>query len=71
MFDLVEIGRTEACNFVINVAEYVAVSEVCPNIMLIKIIMDFLQLKVEKPVKVYYDNVVAEFMENKAKQIKV
>ena len=49
-------------------AEYVAVSEACTNIMFIKKIMEFLELEVERPIKVYCDNVGAIFMGNNAKQ---
>ena len=38
-------------------AEYVAVSEACTDIMFIKMIMEFLELEVERPIKVYCDNV--------------
>ena len=49
-------------------AEYLAVSEACTDIMFIKMIMEFLELKVERPIKVYCDNVGAIFMGNNAKQ---
>ena len=48
--------------------KYVAMSEVCTEIMFIKIIMEFLELEIERPVKVYCDNVGAIFMDNNAKQ---
>ena len=49
-------------------AEYVAVLEVCTDIMFIKMIMEFLQLEIERPVKVHCDNVGSIFMGNNAKQ---
>ena len=39
--------------------EYVTVSDVYTDIMLIKMIMAFLQLEMKRPVKVQYDNVGA------------
>ena len=48
--------------------EYVAVSEVCTDIMFIKMILEFLNLKIERPVRVHCDNVGAIFMGNNAKQ---
>ena len=49
-------------------AKYIAVSEVCTDIMFIKMIMEFLQFKIERPVKVHCDNVGAIFTGNNAKQ---
>jgi len=49
-------------------AEYVAVAEACTDIMFIKMIMEFLQMKVQKPVIVHCDNVGAIFMGKNAKQ---
>ena len=43
-------------------AEYVAVSEACTEIMFIKMIMEFLELEVGRPVKVHCDNVGAILM---------
>ena len=48
-------------------AEYVAVSEVCTDIMFIKMMMEFLQLEMKKPVIVHCDNVGAIFLGNNAK----
>ena len=45
-----------------------AVSEVCTDIMFIKMIMEFLQLEIERLVKVHCDNVGAIFMGNNTKQ---
>ena len=47
-------------------AEYVAVSEACTDIMFIKMIMEFLELEVKRPI-FYCDNVGAIFMGNNAK----
>ena len=48
-------------------AEYVAVSEVCTDIMFIKMMMEFLLLQMKKPVIVHCDNVRAIFLGNNAK----
>ena len=45
-----------------------AVSEVCKDIMFIRMILEFLNFKIERPVKFYCDNVGAIFMGNNAKQ---
>ena len=49
-------------------AEYVAVAEACTVIMFIKMIIEFFEPEVERPIKVYCDNVGAIFMGNNAKQ---
>ena len=49
-------------------AEYVAVAEACTDIMFIRMITEFLQMEVKKPVTVFCDNVGAIFMGNNAKQ---
>ena len=49
-------------------AEYVALSEVCIDIRFIKMIMEFLELEIERPVKVHCDNAGAIFMGNNTKQ---
>ena len=43
-------------------AEYVAVSEVCTEIMFIKMILTFLNVEVQLPIKVHCDNVGAIFL---------
>ena len=43
-------------------AEYVAVSEVCMEIMFVKQILEFLKIKVEFPITVHCDNVGAIFL---------
>ena len=48
-------------------AEYVAVSEVCAEIIFIKYILEFLDVKVEYPVTVMCDNVGAIFLSYNAK----
>ena len=48
-------------------AEYVAVSEVCTEIIFIKYILEFLDVKVEYPVTVMCDNVGAIFLSYNAK----
>ena len=45
-------------------AEYVALSEVCAEIMFIKQIMEFLGVKVELPIMVHVDNLGAIYMAN-------
>ena len=49
-------------------AEYVAVSEVCTDIMFVKMIMEFLGLELERPVTIHCDNVGAIFMGKMLKQ---
>ena len=49
-------------------AEYVAVSEVCSDIMFIKMVMEFLKMDVKRPIVVHCDNVGAIFLGNNAKQ---
>ena len=49
-------------------AEYVAISEVCIDIMFIKMILEFVNFKIERPVKVHCDSVGAIFMGNNVKQ---
>ena len=63
-----EVKRAETCNTVINRSRVCDVSEACTDIMFIKMIMEFLELKVERPIKVYCDNVGAIFMGNNAKE---
>ena len=48
-------------------AEYVAVSEICSEIKFIKMIMQFLKIEIEEPIKIYCDNVGAIFMSHNAK----
>ena len=48
-------------------AEYVAVSEVCQEIMFIKSVLEFIGVKVKTPITVYCDNVGAIFLEYNAK----
>jgi len=48
-------------------AEYVAVSEICSEIKFIKMILKFLKIEVDEPVKIYCDNVGAIFMSHNAK----
>ena len=48
-------------------AEYVAISEICCEIILVKMILEFLDVEIEKPIKVHCDNVGAIFMSNNAK----
>ena len=48
-------------------AEYVAISEVCCEIIFIKMILEFLNVEIEKPIKVFCDNVGAIYMSNNAK----
>ena len=48
-------------------AEYVAISEICCEIMFIKMILAFLNVEIEKPIKVFCDNVGAIYMSNNAK----
>ena len=48
-------------------AEYVAVLEICSEIKLIKMILTFLKIEIEEPVKIYCDNVGAIFMSHNAK----
>ena len=43
-------------------------SEACTDKMFIKMIMEFLELEVDRPIKVHCDNVGAIFMGNNAKQ---
>ena len=49
-------------------AEYMAVSEVCTEIMFSRMILEFLNFKIERLVKVYCDNVGEIFIGNNAKQ---
>ena len=49
-------------------AEYVAVAEACTDVMFIKMMMELMNLEIEKPVIVHCDNVGAIFMGNNAKQ---
>ena len=48
-------------------AEYVAVSEVCGDVLFMKMILEFLGLLIEKPVIIHCDNVGAIFLGNNAK----
>ena len=48
-------------------AEYVAVSEVCAEILFIKTLMDFLKLEVDLPITVMCDNVGAIFIDHNSK----
>ena len=48
-------------------AEYVAVAEVCTEIIFIKTIMDFLKLKIELPITIMCDNVGAIFIAHNSK----
>ena len=48
-------------------AEYIAVLEVCTEILFIKMIMDFLKLEVELPIKVMCDNVGAIYIAHNSK----
>ena len=48
-------------------AEYVAVSEVCAEILFIKTLMDFLKLEVDLPITVMCDNVGAIFIAHNSK----
>lgn len=48
-------------------AEYVAVSEVCTEIIFIKQILEFLGIKIDFPITVHCDNVGAIFLANNAK----
>jgi hypothetical protein len=43
-------------------AEYVAVSEVCAEVMFVKQIMEFLNIKLELPIKILMDNIGAMFL---------
>jgi len=47
-------------------AEYVAVSEVCAEIMFVKQVMEFLHIPVKLPIVVHVDNVGAIFLANNA-----
>jgi len=47
-------------------AEYVALSEVCAEIMFVKQILDFLGREVELPIQVHVDNVAAIYLANNA-----
>ena len=48
-------------------AEYVVVSEVCTDIMFVKMVMEFIGLELERPITIHCDNVGAIFMGNNAK----
>ena len=48
-------------------AEYVAISEICSEIKFIKMILNFLHVEIEQPIKIYCDNVGAIFMSHNAK----
>ena len=48
-------------------ADYVAVSEVCADIMFFKMVMEFLGLKVERSIIIHCNNVGAIFMRKNAK----
>ena len=48
-------------------AEYVAVSEVCAEIIFIKYLLEFVEVNVEYPITVMCDNVGAIFLSNNAK----
>jgi hypothetical protein len=43
-------------------AEYVAVSEVCAEVMFVKQVIEFLNIKLELPIKILMDNVGAMFL---------
>jgi hypothetical protein len=43
-------------------AEYVAVSEVCMEVMFVKQILEFLQVKLKLPINILVDNVGAMFL---------
>ena len=49
-------------------AEYVAVSEVCTDIIFVKMAMEFLGLELERPITIHCDNAGAIFMEIMTKQ---
>jgi len=51
---------------VINEAEYVAVSEVCTEVMFVKQVLEFLHVPVKLPIEVHVDNVGAIFLANNA-----
>ena len=48
-------------------AEYVAVAEVCTEVLFIKTIMDFLGLEISLPITVLYDNIGAIYITNNPK----
>ena len=48
-------------------AKYVAVLEVCTDIMFVKMVMEFLGLKLERPITIHCDNMEAIFVGNTAK----
>ena len=52
-------------------AEYVAVADVCTDILFIKKILDFLGMKIVLLITVMCDNVGAIFMENNSKTVDV
>ena len=49
-------------------AEYVAVSEVCTEILFIKTITDFLGLEVELPITIFCDNIGAIYIAHNPKK---
>ena len=67
MLDLVEIKRSKTVMLSSSEAEYVAVSKVFTENLFIKIIMDFLKIKVELPVTIMLDNVGAIFIAHNSK----
>ena len=48
-------------------AEYIAISEICSEIEFVKMILEFLEINVEKPITTYCNNIRAIFMRDNAK----
>ena len=67
LLDLVESLRTEERRHFLTEAEYVAVIEVCAEIIFIKQLLEFLGVNVEYPITVRCNNVGAIFLSYNAK----
>ena len=67
MFNSLEISSTKNVTLSSSEAEYVAISEVCTEIMFIKMILSFMGVDVKRPIQVNCDNVGAIFLSHNAK----
>ena len=61
-------SRAQKCQTLSSTeAEYVALSEICCEILFVKMILEFLGEKLEHPINVYCDNVGAIYLAYKSK----